>query len=110
LQDPSEVVKIRAFRGGRRSSVYREHVVSEKVFVRILGAAEQHGQPVLSSLDQYGAHELDKSKAREIAKELRRLRERSELPDLDDDLTAFAEVARWCARASGNAWLRIEGR
>lgn len=104
----SPTLKIRAFRGGRRSSVYREHVVSIEAFVRILDVAKQQGLPVLSSIDPHSARELDKSNARQLADEMRRLRERSELPDLDDDLTAFAEVARWCARASGKAWLRIE--
>jgi hypothetical protein len=103
-------VKIRAFRGGRRSSVYREYVVSVEVFVRIREVAQQQRLPALSSLDQHSPRELDKNNAQQLADEVGHLREHSELPDLDDDLTAFAEVARWCARASGKAWLTIEGR
>ena len=90
--------------------MYREHVVLGDVFVRILWAAERHDLAVLSSLDQPDADGLGKGEARRLAAELGLLRERSELPDLDSDLTAFALVARWCSRASGKAWLTIEER
>ena len=106
----SPAVTIRAFRGARRSSVYREHVVSGAVFARILAAGKQRELAALASLDSIGAHEVDKREARQLADEVGLLRERSELPDLDGDLTAFAFVARWCARASGKAWLTIEER
>ena len=103
-------IKIRAYRGGKRSSVYREHIVSGEVFGGILNVAREQLLPVLSSIDQHTARELNKSDARQLADEVTRLRERAELPGLDEDLTALAEVARWCARASGEAWLTIEGR
>ncbi len=51
---------------------------------------------------------LDKTEARQFAQEVEELHKRSQLPDLDSDLSAVAEAARWCARASGKAWLRIE--
>jgi hypothetical protein len=78
--------------------------------LRILNVAREQLLPVLSSIDQHTARELNKSDARQLADEVTRLRERAELPGLDEDLTALAEVARWCARASGEAWLTIEGR
>ena len=106
----SPAVAIRAFRGAKRSSVYREHVVSGEVFVRILAAGKQRELTGLASLDSIGAYELDRREARQLADELGLLRKRSELPDLDGDLTASALGARWCARASGKAWLTIEER
>jgi hypothetical protein len=108
--DVSELIEIRAFRGTRRSSVYRRYVVSANAFLRILGTAEQHGLERLSSLDPHGPHHLDKSEAQQMADELGSIRSRLELPDLDAELTAIAEVARWCGRAAGNAWMKIERR
>jgi hypothetical protein len=104
-----EAIQIRAFRGSRRSSVYREHLLAERVFVRILEAAEHEGFTLLASLDRYGPHELDKASARRLADEVTRLRASAALPDLDEDLTAIAEVASWCGRATDDSWLRIEG-
>jgi hypothetical protein len=86
-------VAIRAFRGTRRSSVYREHVLDEAAYERMAA-----GWP----------RELDKAGARRLAEELTALRASAALLDLDDDLTAIAELARWCARAGGDGWLRIE--
>jgi hypothetical protein len=105
--DDGEPVEIRAFRGTRRSSVYREYVLSEGAFARILDAGERMGLPLLASLHQYGPHELDKRKARQLAGEATSIRASAELPDLDDDLTSIAEVARWCARATDDSWLKI---
>jgi hypothetical protein len=103
-------VEIRAFRGTRRSSVYREHLLTEAAFVRVLQVAKQEGLTLLASLDQYGPHELDQANARRLADEATRMRASAALPELDDDLTAIAEVANWCWRATGNSWLKIEGR
>jgi hypothetical protein len=86
-------VAIRAFRGTRRSSVYREHVLDYAVYERIAA-----GWP----------HELDQAGARRLAEELTAVRASAALLDLDDDLTAIAELARWCARPGGDGWLRIE--
>ena len=108
-KDTGESVEIRAFRGTRRASVYREHVLPEKAFARILTVGERVGLPLLSSLDQYGSRELDQTEAQQLADELTTIRASAELPDLDPDLVAIAEVARWCGRASGEAWLKIEG-
>ena len=105
----SEAVEIRAFRGSRRTSVYREHVLSERAFAEILAAGERNELALLSSLDQYGHHELDKRKAAQLADEATSIRTSGELLDLDEDLTAIAEVARWCAHASADSWLKIEG-
>lgn len=105
-----ETVEIRAFRGNRRSSVYREHVLAGADFVRILHAAELEGLALLASLDQQRPRQLDKADARRLADETTRMRATAALPDLDEDLTAIAEVARWCGRATEDSWLRIEGR
>jgi hypothetical protein len=106
---PGEWVEIRAFRGPRRASVYREHALPEKAFARILGVGERAGLPLLSSLDPSGPRELDKSEAQQLADEATSIRAGAELPDLDPDLVAIAEVARWCAHASGESWMKIEG-
>jgi hypothetical protein len=78
----------------------------QEAFGRIVAAAEGHGVILLSSRDQ---NELDKQKAREIADEVRSIRVGGKLIDLDDDLIAIAEVARWCARASDESWMTIKG-
>lgn len=88
-------VAIRAFRGTRRSSVYREHLLDEGSFARI--AADW-------------PREFDQQGARRLAEELTALRASAVLLDLDDHLTAIAELARWCARAGRDGWLRIEHR
>lgn len=93
---------VRAFRGTRRSSVYREHAVTSGVFVRVAATKARLG------LGELAAGELDKQQARQLAEELDTIRASLELPELDADLTTLAEVARWCSRAPGDAWLRIE--
>ena len=98
-------IEFRAFRGTRRSSVYQTHAVGADAFARIRAAAAQHRLKLLASLEE---GELDKRDARLLADELGSLRGSLELPDLDADLTALADVARWCSRASGDGWLRIE--
>jgi hypothetical protein len=100
-------VEIRAFRGTRRTSVYRGHVVSESAFGRILAVGSRRDLSLLSSLDRSGRHELDKSVANQLAHEATALRMSGELPELDGDLTVIAELARWCAHASGDSWLTI---
>jgi hypothetical protein len=99
-----EGVELRAFRGTRRSSVYRAHALRAADATRVRGAAAQLGLPLLASL---APGELDKREARRLADELTRLRASARLLELDDDLTAMAAVANWCARASGPAWLRL---
>ena len=93
---------MRAFRGTRRSSVYREHAVPSAAFVRIAAAAAR------LRLGALEPGELDKQQARQLADDLGTVRASLELPELDADLTALADVARWCSRAPGDAWLRIE--
>jgi hypothetical protein len=96
-----------AFRGTRRTSVYRDHVVSESAFGRILSAGSKRDLSLLSSLDRSGRHELDKAMANQLAHEATDLRMSGELPELDDDLTVITELARWCAHASGDSRLTI---
>jgi hypothetical protein len=82
--------------------VYREHAVSAAAFMRIASAVARLG------LGELAAGELDKQQARQLADDLGTVRASLELPELDADLTALADVARWCSRAPGDAWLRIE--
>jgi hypothetical protein len=100
-------VEIRGFRGTRRASVYRGHVVPEGEFRRIAATAERRGLRLLATLDPHEERELGKREARTLATETTSLRVSGELADLDDDLTEIAEIARWCARAGEDAWLRI---
>ena len=110
MEHAQEHVALRAFRGTRRSSVYREHVLSESAFSEILSAGAARGLALLSLLDADGRHELDKVGAKQLAEEATDLRMSGQLPELDDDLTGIAEVARWCAHASEHTWLTIEGQ
>jgi hypothetical protein len=55
----------------------------------------------------HGRHELDKAGAKRLAEEATEMRMTGQLPDLDADLTAIAEVARWCAHATEESWLTI---
>ena len=93
---------MRGFRGTRRSSVYREHTVSSAAFVRIAATAGRLG------LGSFALGDLEKRQARRLADDLGSIRTSLELPELDADLTALAEVARWCSRGSGDGWLTIE--
>jgi len=99
------VVEFRAFRGTRRSSVYRSHTVDGAVFRRIVDAAAAEGLDEVAQLAP--ASELDGPAARRIALELTQLRSAALIVDLDGDLAALAAVANWCARARGNAWLTV---
>ncbi len=105
----SEAIEIRAFRGSRRRSVYRKHVLSVETFARILATGERMALGLLSSLDVHGRRELDKRQAAQLAVELTSIRTTSELPEFDWDLTAIAEVARWCSHATEGSWLKIDG-
>jgi hypothetical protein len=88
--------------------VYREHVLVQSTVDRIAAAAIDEGLSVASSLADAGTQELDKHAARALAEEVSRLRVAAVLLELDDDLTAVAAVANWCARATDDAWLRVE--
>jgi hypothetical protein len=97
-------LELRAFRGTRRSSVYRAHALPTRTVTRIRRAAGGLDLPLLAALEP---GELDKRDARRLGDELSRLRTSATLLELDDELAALAAVANWCARASGRAWLRI---
>src|SRR6266446_6118469 len=79
-------VELRAFRGTRRSSIYRAHVVAVAAFRRIVGAAADEQLSLRGSLNQNVSVELDKDDARRLADEAKRLRLRASLLELDDDL------------------------
>jgi len=99
-----ERVVFRAFRGTPRSSVYRDHAVSTEAFDRIRALGLERGLAVLD-LEPGVTTELDKREARELARAVDALRRSAELLDLDGDLAPIGEVARWCARSTGRAWL-----
>jgi len=100
-------LEIRAFRGTRRSSVYRGHALTTRTFIRIRTAASSRGLSLISSLNPAGHTDLDQADALRLASEATELRLSAALPDLDTDLTAVTEIARWCAHAQRNAWLTI---
>jgi hypothetical protein len=99
------VIEFRAFRGTRRSSVYRSHAIADGAFRRIVDASAVERLPALQRLEA-GA-ELDAANARGLAAELTQLRSSAALVDLDSDLAAIAAVANWCAHARGSAWLTV---
>ena len=101
-------LEVRAFRGTRRSSRYRAHVLRADDLDRIREAAAPEGLQLLASLPTAEPHELGKEEARSLAEEITTLRAAASLLELDAELTALAELARWCGRASHGAWLRIQ--
>jgi hypothetical protein len=105
----SEALDVRAFRGSRRASVYREHVLGHETFARMLERGRELGLPLLSALDEYGRHELDMDQARQLAEEIEAVRA-GESDELAHDLDSIASVARWCADApERDSWLTIIG-
>jgi hypothetical protein len=102
----SEQVEARAFRGTRKKSVYRSHPLGYRQLVRIADAAEQSSLRLVATLAALPC-EVEKDDAGRLAAELSELRLSGALIDLDDDLTALAELARFCARARGGAWLTV---
>jgi hypothetical protein len=101
------VLELRAFRGTRRSSTYRSHAVDAGAAERLSAAAAARGLTALATAARGDETELDKRAARRLADEATALRASALVLELDDDLTALAEVANWCARARGRAWLQI---
>ena len=100
-------VAIRVFRGSRRAAVYQEHVVPERAFARMLAAGRRHRLPLLSSLQQHTADQLDQDQARQLSNEIEAVRGAPDLHDLDQHLAAVADLARWCARSREQSWLTI---
>jgi hypothetical protein len=102
----TERIEARAFRGTRKASVYRGHVLEADDLNRIAEAGRRAGFDLVASLAT-APIEVGKENARRLAGELSELRVGAELLDLDDDLTALAELARFCARARERAWLTL---
>ena len=102
----NEQVEARAFRGTRKKSVYRSHPLGYHELVRIAAAGEQSRLVLVATLGALPC-EIDKEDAERLATELSELRVAGSLLDLDDHLTALAELARFCARARGGAWLTV---
>jgi hypothetical protein len=97
------VVEIRAFRGTLRSSVFRECLVSDDLFRRLLAAGERYGFRSLIALKPPGPHKLDRQHARRFAREVEELQGLLREPEV----AAIIEVAVWCAHSSNNSWLTI---
>jgi hypothetical protein len=102
-------ITVRAFRGRRRTSVYRECSLSDERFERIRAAADELGLLTLVTLPRHGEKRLDKARAHRLATELGLLRADGRLLDLDDDLVVLASVVAWCGHAPSNAWLTVIG-
>jgi hypothetical protein len=97
-------VHARAFRGTRKKSVYRDHVIPANDLARIAEAGRKAELHLVASLASLPC-ELNKKDALHLAGQLSELRLGAELLDLDNHLTTLAELARFCARARGGAWL-----
>lgn len=104
----SERIEVRAFRGTRKKSVYRSHSLAASDLTRIAAAGRESRFRIVPTLSSLPC-ELGKGAAVDLAAELTELRRGAALLALDDDLTALAELARFCGRARGGAWLRIDG-
>ena len=102
----TERIEARAFRGTRKKSVYRGHILEVDDLNRIAAAGRRAGFDLVASLAT-APSEVGKEDARRLAVELSELRVGAELLDLDDDLTALAALARFCARTRGGAWLTL---
>ncbi|MGN6799498.1 MAG: hypothetical protein ACTHKS_15260 [Gaiellaceae bacterium] len=102
----NEQVEARAFRGTRKKSVYRSHPLGYHHLVRIAAAGEQSGLALVAALGALPC-EIEKEDAERLAAQLSELRLSGALLDLDDELTARAELARFCTRARGGAWLTV---
>lgn len=99
------VIEIRAFRGSRRSSVYRACVVPAPAAARMRRAADRHGLSGLASVLDPERGELPKETARRAAEDANALRLSGELLDVDEELLEVADLASWCSRARRGAWL-----
>jgi hypothetical protein len=105
-----EAVDVRAFRGTRPASVYREYIVGEGTFVRMLELGREKGLPILSLLDQYGSHEFDRMEAAQLLGEVEAVQASPGDDELAQHLLGIANVVRWCADApDGGTWLTIIG-
>ena len=100
-------IELRAFRGTRRSATYRSHALAPDAARRVASAATAGGFTTLAAVARGDEGELDKREARRLADEVTNLRTAALALELDDQLTAVAEVANWCARARGRAWLQV---
>jgi hypothetical protein len=103
-----EPIEIRAYRGGR-ASTFKEHVVPEELFVRLLLIASAYKLHQLPTLNQYGPFTLNPEQARRIAEETRFVAGIVNDDLLVPHLTAVAEVADYCWQHSGEGRLVIEG-
>jgi hypothetical protein len=100
-------IELRAFRGTRRSSTYRAHSLRADRAARLAAAAASGNLTALAAAAYGESADLDKRAARRLADEATALRSSARVLELDDDLTAIALVANWCARATGRAWLQV---
>lgn len=104
-----EVVEVRGYRGARRASIRREHVVNEDLFDRVLLLASAYKLHQVGSLDGYGPTELNKTQARSFADELGFLRTAVNDTLLEPHLAAMQAVADFCWRTTEDGWMVVEG-
>ena len=86
--------------------MYRECVVSDALFRRLLAAGATRGFLSLKALEPRGQHKLDKKHARRFAREVAAVQDALREPEV----AAIIEVALWCAHATHNSWLTIRRR
>jgi hypothetical protein len=87
-------VAFRAFRGTRRASTYREHLMGSAAFARLVAAGGESGLRLVASLDPAAPAELDKDGARRLADEASALQDSGAHLALDDDLSAAGCASR----------------
>ena len=102
-------VEVRAFRGSRRSSLYRAHLIASAALALLLGAASERGLPRLAALRDHPAR-LEQAEARELLREAETLAAAVLDPSLRAELEALAALARWCVHSRGSAWMTIVSR
>jgi hypothetical protein len=79
----------------------------ENVFASMLKAGRRYKLPLLSSLNQHQAAELDQDQAHRLSNEVETVLAAPEFYELDQDLAKIADLARWCARSRQRSWLTI---
>lgn len=104
-----EPVEIRAYRGPQQTSVYKEHVIPEDLFSRLLHLASAYKLHQFQTLDPYGPFELNDQQARRLAEEVAFIGRIVNDDLLRPHLVAIKDVADYCWQHSGESRLVIEG-
>jgi hypothetical protein len=105
-----DVLRVRAFRGTRRSSLFREQLLAAAAVDSLQQAAARRGLTTIGTLGRDRSERRSKQQAAQLADELGILLRQLDLPELDAQLTQLLALTRWCARARGGAWLTLDRR